>query len=140
MASENRLGPVSFGGEPGELVPQVDPDDVQAVWQQGRELLTRYPNRKLAVGLSTLQAVCKPGVNVEAVSYRASLLWLLARVAPDLVARFTWEGQPDYAVFRAIARVSAQWIGVGIVRQELPFDVNEFVQLCEAQTEGPQHH
>jgi hypothetical protein len=56
-------------------------------------------------------------------------------VFPPQLARFTREGQPDDAVFRAAAKVPAEWVGVGIVRESLPFDVNEFLRLCGEETE-----
>jgi hypothetical protein len=78
---------------------------------------------------------CKPGADIEAVGYRAALVWLITQIVPEGLARFTREGQPDDSVFRAAAKVSAEWMGVGIVRQGPPFDVNEFLRLCGEETE-----
>jgi hypothetical protein len=47
----------------------------------------------------------------------------------------TFCGAQDDAVFRAVAKVPAEWMGVGIVRQGPPFDVNEFLRLCGEETE-----
>jgi hypothetical protein len=82
-----------------------------------------------------MKQVCKPGADIEAVSYRASFTWLISRIAPEHLARFTREGQPDDAVFRAAAKVPAEWMGVGIVRQGPPFDLDEFLRLCGEETE-----
>jgi hypothetical protein len=39
------------------------------------------------------------------------------------------EDQLTDAVFSAAVKVPMEWMGVGIVRQVLPFDINEFLQL-----------
>jgi len=52
-----------FGGEAGEPVPQVDPDDLKAVWQ----FFQNYPVRSgqaVATPTSRLQQVCKPGADI----------------------------------------------------------------------------
>jgi hypothetical protein len=45
------------------------------------------------------------------------------------------EDEPDDAVFRAAAKIPAEWMGVGIVREGPPFDVNEFLRFCGEETE-----
>jgi hypothetical protein len=132
---EGAQEPPRFGGEPGEPVPAVDPDDVKTVWQIGRDAQGNHLGHNVAVGVDLMKHVCKPGANIEAVSYRSSLLWLMTQIASEQLARFTREGQPDDAVFRAAAKVSAEWMGVGIVREGPPFDVNEFMRLCGEETE-----
>ena len=87
------------------------------------------------MSLMLMKQACKPGADVEAVIYRARFTWLMSQIAPEHLARFTREGQPDDAVFRAAAKVPAEWMGVGIVRQGPPFDLNEFLRLCGEETE-----
>jgi len=129
--------PPRFGGKQGEPVPEVDPEDVKTVWQIGRDVEVNHPGKQVAVavGVSIMKQACKPGADIEAVSYRASFAWLISRVAPEHLARFTREGQPDDTVFRAAAKVPAVWMGVGIVWQGPPFDLNEFLRLCGEETE-----
>lgn len=128
---EEAQEPPRFGGEPGEPVPVVDPEDVKTVWQIGRDIQANHAGKNVAVGADLMKQACKPGANMEAVTYRSWFVWLITQFAPEHLARFTREGQPDDAVFRAAATVPAEWIGVGIVRESLPFDVNEFLRLCE---------
>jgi len=127
--------PPRFGGKPGEPVPAVDPQDVKTVWQIGREAQINHEGKNVAVGVDIMKHACKPGADIEAVSYRAAFAWLITQIAPEHLARFTREGQPDDAVFRAAAKVPAEWIGVGIVQQGPPFDVNEFLRLCGEESE-----
>ncbi len=127
--------PARFGGKPGEPVPAVDPEDVKTVWQIGREAQANHAGKHVGVEIDLMKHACKPGANIEAVSYRAGLAWLITQIAPEHLARFTREGQPDDAVFRAAAKVPAEWMGVGIVQQGLPFDENEFLRLCGEEPE-----
>jgi hypothetical protein len=132
---EEAQEPPRFGGKPGEPVPAVDPEDVKTVWQIGRDVQANHPGQNVAVGADLMKHACKPGANIDAVSYRSSLVWLVNQIAPEQLARFTREGQPDDAVFHAAAKVPAEWMGVGMVRESLPFDVNEFLRLCGEETE-----
>jgi hypothetical protein len=127
--------PPSFGGKPGEPVPAVDLEDLKTVWQIGRDAQVNHPGKPVAVGVACFIRSCKPGADIEAVSYRAGLVWLMTQIAPEHLARFTREGQPDDTVFRAAAKVPAEWMGVGVVREGPPFDVNEFMRLCGEETE-----
>jgi hypothetical protein len=111
-----------FGGKPGEPVPAVDPDDVKAVWKIQKD--PTYPTGA-AAGIALFSQVCKPGADLHAVFYRSSFLWLITQMAPEQLERFTEE-----AMSRAAAKVPAEWMGVGIVRDGPPFDVNEFLALC----------
>jgi hypothetical protein len=117
----------SFGGKPGELVPRVDPDDLKTVWQFFKGSLERseWP---VTTGADFLQRVCKPGADVQALSYRAMMLSLLIRHAQQQLAPRNTEGELDDNVFRAAAEIPMEWIGVGITRRGLPFDVEDFMR------------
>jgi len=120
-------GPPSFGGNLDEQVPRVDPDDLKTIWQFFKGSLERseWP---VATGADFLQGVCKPGADVEALSYRAMMLSLLIRHAQEQLAPWNRAGKLDDNVFRAAAEIQMQWIGVGITRRGLPFDVEDFVR------------
>ena len=121
-------GPPRFGGKPGETVPVVDPDDVRTAWQIEREVQARYPGKNIATGGELMKKACKPGANIQAVTYRAWLVLLMTEIAPEKLVPFTHNGQLDAAVFRAAAKVPAEWMGVGVVRGGPPFDVTEFLR------------
>jgi hypothetical protein len=122
--------PPKFGENVGEPVPEVDPKDVQAVWKMQREIEERNLSQQVATGVSLLKGVCKPDTNIEAVTFRASQLFLLRMIAPEQWAQLTSNGQPTDSVFAAAAKVSMEWMGVGIVRQGPPFNFEEFLHLC----------
>ncbi len=126
-----------FGGKPGEPVPQVDPEDLKNVWQLQDEVKKRHPRGEhCAIDQSVIQRTCKPGANVQAVSYRAGLLRLilmpiaegLPSIAGEKLAPWIKDGRLDDAVFRAAAQTPMEWMGVGIIRKGPPFDVDEFMR------------
>ena len=121
--------PRPFGGKSGEPVPTVDPEDVKTVWQIKKDADARHPGENVGVGIDVMMRACGPGTNIESVCYRAGFLWMMSYIAPE-DPRFTRDRQPDEAVFRAAALVPAVWMGVGIQRPTLPFDVSEFLRLC----------
>ena len=120
-------------GAPGAPVPEVDAEDVKAVWELGRDIEKRHPVkagelRAYAIGIEVFKAACKPGANIPAVLYRGTMLGMLIRRAQEQLARWLKEGNPDDAIFRAIAQVPMEWMGMGVVRNGLPFDIEDFIR------------
>ncbi len=120
--------PLPLGGKPGEPVPEVDPDDLKTIWEMSRDLEASHPGQHGAIGIGLIRQACKPGANVEATFYRASLLSLTKHFAPEQWAGLAKDGQIDDAVFRAAAQTPMEWMGVGVVREGLPFDFDEFMR------------
>jgi hypothetical protein len=124
-----------FGGEAGEPVPEVDADDVKAIWQTYREAQDAEPGRHIAIDSIVLEKICKPGANVQAVVYRQCQLHLLKTLAEQHVIpkesmdSLTTGGEYKDSVFQAIAKISMEWIGRGR-REGLPFDVEGFLQAA----------
>jgi len=56
-----------FGGAPGAPVPHVDPEDVKAVWELGREVKKNHPDGQVAIGMDVFKHTCRPGANIKAV-------------------------------------------------------------------------
>jgi hypothetical protein len=120
----------SFGGKPGEPVPEADPDDLKTIWGIHRELEARHPGETVATGRGLLKWL-KPGANLEATCYRASMLALTAKFIATEQLVPDKDGMLDGRVFRAAATIPMEWIGAGI-RQGMPFDIEHFLQLCAA--------
>jgi hypothetical protein len=124
-----------FAGAPGEPVPEVDPEDVRAVWKLGvgRGMESGHPGGQRAIGVEVCRAACKPGADISAVCYRGMMLGLITRHAQDQLAPWINQGEMGDAIFRAIAQVPMEWIGVGVTRHGLPFDFEDFMRrVCEA--------
>lgn len=147
-----------FGGEPGTPVPAVDPDDLKTVWEMYRDVKARHAGRDVAIGLSAMAASCKPGADVQAIAHRVGQLWFVIHFLPEQFAKQHEEkllddaayeaalgqflpmglsndirqGRLDEQFFRAGAKVSMTWRGSGIIHSSLPFDVDEFVRLCQS--------
>lgn len=88
----------------------------------------RNPGQSVAAGDNVYQSVCSPGADARSVWYRASALALAIKMRPDLLPAWTSDGQPGDVVFEVAARFPMEKIRTGIVREELPFDVEEFVK------------
>ena len=130
------MNPPRFGGEPGEPVPVVDPEDLKATWEFHQKVQAEHPGEQVGIGAGVAQSICKPGADIHSVGYRSSMIWIMTQIAPEQIAPFLNHGQPTEAVFRAAAKVRLEWLEVGIVRQGPPFDVNEFLSLCAEKSEG----
>jgi|SRR3954471_21656944 hypothetical protein len=117
--------PPSFGGNPGEAVPEVDPEDLKTIWQMARDVQARHTGQNVAIGFEAMKAVCKPGANPQAVGYRSSMIWMLNQFAQEQLASWVKDGEILDAVFRTMATIPMEWIG-STERKGLPFDVEGF--------------
>jgi hypothetical protein len=129
-----------FGGVPGEPVAQVDPEDVRAVWKLGlgRSMESGHSGGQRAIGVEVCRAACKPGADISAVCYRGMMLGLVTRHAQEQLAPWVSQGEMDDAIFRAIAEVPMEWMGVGITRHGPPFDFEDFMRRVREAAEDPQ--
>jgi hypothetical protein len=114
----------SFGGNPGEPVAEVDPDDLKTLWQEISNLQATDPGQHVAIGFEA-KVLAKPGVNAEAVWYRSMMIRLLNEFKHEQLAPWIKDEEVSDAVFRTMATISIEWIG-STEREGLPFDVEEF--------------
>jgi hypothetical protein len=49
-----------LGGAAGTPVPQVDPEDVRAVWKLGQEVEKDHPGVNVGIGVEIFERACKP--------------------------------------------------------------------------------
>jgi hypothetical protein len=117
--------PPVFGGNAGEPVPEVDPQDLKTIRQLGRDLQARQSGQQIATGFDLMKAICKPGANVYAVWYRSSMIWVLNQFAQEQLAPWVKDEQVSDVVFQTMATIPMEWIGHA-EREGLPFDVEEF--------------
>lgn len=114
-----------FWGEAGESVPQVDPSDIRAAWELGQEMEKNHLGVNVGIGVDVFQHACKPGANIQAVTYRANMLGMLLHVAPSMMEPLV-QDKLD-AAFRAAATIPMEWIGAE-VRKGFPFDADDFIR------------
>ena len=128
MEEQERLR-VLFGfGRAGEPVSTVDPKDVKAVWELSIDFEREHPGRPGAVGIEIFKAACSPGANIQAIIHRTQMLWVVQHASREALAPWTKDDQLADEVFRAIATVPMEWMGVGVPRQGLPFDADDFLR------------
>ena len=123
--SDALTNPLPFGGNPGEPVPEVDPDDLKTFWQETRNLYAIAPGQSVGMTSEPIKTFCKPGVNPEALWYRSSMLWVLNRAAHDQLAPWVNNEELSDVVFQTMATIPMEWIG-HVDREGFPFDVEEF--------------
>jgi hypothetical protein len=121
--------PPPFGGNPGEPVAKVDPDDLKTLWQEISNLQARDPGH-VTVGFEA-KALAKPRANAEAVWYRSMMIRLLNEFAHEQLAPWIKDEEVSDPVFRTMATIPMEWIG-STEREGLPFDVEEFFDRLSA--------
>ena len=79
--------------------------------------------------MASRRAVARIGVSTMIGTSGRSLAARRA-VEPDDVQQTIAAAFTVPTICRAAAKVSAEWLGVGVVHSGLPFDMNEFLRLC----------
>jgi hypothetical protein len=121
-------------------VPAVNPADLKAVRAFSREVQAATGGQGSIIEPALYQRACSPGADVEAVWYRASMLGLLEMlptVDPQMfpespLTPWTHNGELDDAVLQVAATFPMKRMGVGVVHEGLPFDVEEFLKQVGA--------
>jgi hypothetical protein len=124
--SDALTNPPTVGGNAGESVPEVDPNDLKTMWREVRNLQARHPGQSVGITREAMKAFCRPGANAQAVWYRSTMIWVLNQFAQDQLARWVKDDEEvSDLVFRTMATIPMEWIGAA-EREGLPFDVEEF--------------
>jgi len=119
---------------PGDEVAAVNPDDLRNVWAMMRGVQARAGGQQCAIDGRMYENVCSPGADVMAVWYRASMLGLLQRWPESPLTAWTHDGELDDTVFRVAATFPMKRMGVGVVHDGPPFDVQELLNQIGART------
>jgi hypothetical protein len=115
-------------GKLGQAVPEVDPSDLKAAFHAAINAGTK------TVGIGAFVPVCKPGADLEAVSYRTMLLggfihMVQMRLAPPWIK----EGQPDDVVFKEAAQIPMTFVVGGSSPQgQRPVDFDDLLRRISA--------
>jgi hypothetical protein len=117
-------------------VPAVAPADLKAVRAMTRDVQVATRGQAGMMDIELYRRACSPGADVGAVWYRASMLGLLQmlpQVSPEMfpespLTPWMHDGELDDAVIQVAATFPMKNMGVGVVNEGLPFDVEEFVK------------
>lgn len=126
-ADTHPFGENPFGETPEGFIAAVDPADLRSVWEMQRESQARIPGQHTAISAEFYNRACSPGANVGAVWFRASMLGMLEMLG--ILAPWIHESVLADAVFKVAATFPMKGMAIGVQRQGLPFDVQEFLSL-----------
>jgi hypothetical protein len=111
-------------GNAGEPVPQVAPADMKAILALAEDCNKRRQGES-AMGINLMQAHCKPGANIAAITYRARIISMLQHIAPEVMEPLVRDKMD--AVITAASEIPMEWIGT-TVHEGWTFDPNDFVR------------
>ena len=115
-------------GKAGEPVPVADVADIKLMWAHYQELKAQHPGG-VAVEMGVWKQLCSPGADIRAVSYRCSMLGML-----EMMLRAAWSrGDLSENAFKVAARMDLEWMAVGVVRNSLPFSLEQFLVEVQGQ-------
>ena len=121
-----------FGGNSGEPVAEVDPDDLRAFWQKTCELQMKH-GRQVSLSSQSMKDINgKPGANTDAIWYRASMIWVIQKFAPTRFSDWIKGEVISDAVVQTMATIPMEWIG-RTERNGLPFDFEVFLTRLKEQ-------
>jgi len=125
-----------FGDSPAGdgPVPSVDPADFRSIWAMQNGVPAHPPGQQIAISADSYKSACSQGADVGAVYTRVSQLHLLQMLG--MLAPWIHDGLLDDAAFKVAATFPMKRMQVGIVYNELPFDVQEFMKQIEKQIAG----
>ena len=121
-----------FFGARGNDVATVNPNDLRNVWTMMHDLEARALAGSGSISSALYESVCSPGANVVAVWYRASILGVLQTLPGNPLTPWSHEDELDDAVFQIAATFPMKKLPVGLVKNGLPFDVQELVKQIGA--------
>lgn len=110
------------------LAPEVSPADLQAVWTVMQEFGARVdPAQASSIDIRTFERVCSPDANVRVVWSRTVMLQIMTHINPG------WDAKLDRAkIFEVAARFPLKIMEPGLVHDQPPFDVREFMKQVAA--------
>jgi hypothetical protein len=115
-------------------IPPADPADLKTLWKLQKDFEKQYGQQGVIMGLGLdQQGVLSPGANFGDVFYRLSWLRHLQIVSEAGHLNFPWihGGEPEDAVFKALAFVPMTGRVPGVMYEKPPFDVEELIRLIK---------
>lgn len=122
------------GRNPGGAVPTVEAADLESVWNTYRDIQAQHPGKRVSVDVTVLEHVCRQGADIGAITYRSAMLRMLEMCGGDLLAPWRNHEHLHEDVFKVAARIPMKWVEVGVQQQDLPFDVELFLQELQKES------
>ena len=121
-------------------IPAANPDDLKTLWKLQKDLEAQYGRQDVIMGVVGLdqQGVLSSGANFGDVFYRLSWLRHLQILSEAGHLNFPWihDGEPEGAVFKALAIVPMTGRRPGVTYEGPPFDVQELIRLIKKESEA----
>jgi hypothetical protein len=115
-------------------VPSVDAADLKSVWAMQNELQAKVPGKQIGIGAEFYRRACGEGADIRSVFTRVSQLRVLQMLG--MLLPWTHGLVVNDAVFKVAATFPMTRMQTGIVYDELPFDLQKFLNQVAKQVEG----
>lgn len=89
---------------------------------------------QVATDVRLLERACSPGADVQAAWYRLSMLQMVGLLR--MLSRWLHDGELADALFKVAAVFPMKRMSVGVLQQELPFDVQGFLAEIEREKQS----
>ena len=120
-------------------IPAAHPADLKTLWKLQKDLEAQYGRQGVIMGVLGLaqQNVLNSRANFGDVFYRLSWLRHLQILSEAGHLNFPWmhDGEPEDAVFKALAIVPMTGRRPGVTYDRPPFDVEELIRLIKKESE-----
>jgi hypothetical protein len=124
-----------FGGDSqSSTVPPVSPEDLKSVWAMQTKNQALFPGQQIMMPADAFKQACRAGADVRAVFERVSKIGYLQMA--EVLTPWLQDGVPNDAVFDVLATIPMTRMQVGVVYNEPPFDIDEFLKQVEQRTEN----
>ncbi|MGB7466235.1 MAG: hypothetical protein WBW14_25315 [Candidatus Acidiferrum sp.] len=120
-------------------IPAANPADLKTILKLQNDLEKQYGWQGVIMGIGfDQQGVLSPGANFGDVFYRLSWLRHLQILSEADHLTFHWihDGEPEDAVFKALAIVPMTGRRPGVMYDGPPFDVEELIRLIKRESEA----
>ena len=121
-------------------IPAANPEDLKTLWKLENDLEKQYGRQGVIMGVVGLglQGALSPGANFGDVFYRLSWLRHLQILSEGGHLDFPWihDGEPEDAVFKALAIVPMTGRPPGVTYETPPFNVEELIKLIKKEYEA----
>jgi hypothetical protein len=85
---------------------------MRKLWNVAADTKQKHPEGGVLIGKNLMQALCRPGANVTAISYQAGKVEMLRSILPDVMEPLIQEKLDE--VLKAASEIPMKWIGATV--------------------------